>query len=217
LEWLRAAGAKNVKQVHARNRKEADDPRVLSVLKSAKGVWFSGGRQWRLVDAFANTKAYELFKQVVEEGGVIGGSSAGATIQGGYLVRGNPLGNEEMICEGYEEGFRFLPGVAIDQHFSQRNRFADMLELKRNHPRLLGLGIDEATAVIVQGREMEVVGKHQVAVYDRPIDNAQSQQVYETLAAGDRYDLVARRRLEPVLANSKSSSDNGGTSGAIGQ
>ncbi len=218
LGWLRDAGAKNVKQIHARTRREADDPKVLAALQAAKGVWFSGGRQWRLVDAFAHTKAYDLFKEVVEDGGVVGGSSAGATIQGGYLVRGNPLGGDDLICEGYEEGFRFLPGVAIDQQFSQRNRFADMLTLKKAHPRLLGLGIDEATAVIVQGREMQVVGKNQVAVYDRAVDNPQSEQLYQTLAPGDRYDLVARQRLEPVLADAKRSPGNDEKMpGAVGQ
>jgi cyanophycinase len=202
IGWLRVAGARNVTQIHARTRKEADDPKVLAALQAAKGIWFSGGRQWRLVDAFANTRAYSLFASVLQEGGVVGGSSAGATIQGGVLVRGNPLGNEDMICEGYDEGFRFLPGVAIDQHFSQRNRLNDMLELKKSRPSVLGLGIDEATAVIVQGREMEVVGEHQVSVFDRSVEAA--ERPYETLAAGDRYDLVARQRLEPVLAEASS-------------
>jgi cyanophycinase len=195
--FLKKAGAKNVKLVHARTRQEADHPNVLAVLEAAKGVWFSGGRQWRLVDAFSNTKALTLLAGMLEDGGVVGGSSAGATIQGGYLVRGNPLGNDEMICEGYEEGFRFLPGVAIDQHFSQRNRLTDMLSLKRTYPAILGLGIDEATAVIVQGRELEVVGKNQVAVFDREIESEESEQ-YQALAPGDRYDLVSRQRLEPT-------------------
>jgi cyanophycinase len=218
LGWLRDAGAKNVKQIHARTRKEADDPKVLALLEAAKGVWFSGGRQWRLVDAFAYTKAYDLLKGVIEDGGVVGGSSAGAIIQGGYLVRGNPMGGDDLICEGYEEGFCFLPGVAIEQQFSQRNRFADMLTLKKKYPRLLGLGIDEATAVIVQGHELQVVGKHRVAVYDRAVDNSQSEQLYQTLAPGDRYDLVARQRLDPVLADAKlPRRDEDKTPGAVGQ
>ncbi len=201
LGWLRAAGAKNVTQIHARTRKEADDPKVLAVLEAAKGVWFSGERQWRLVDAFSNTKAYALFASVLEEGGVVGGSSAGGAIQGGLLVRSNPLENEDMLCEGYDEGFRFLPGVAINQQFRQRNRVNDMLQLKKTYPALLGLGIDDGTAVIVQGHEMEVVGQHQVAVFGREVEAAASERPYETLAAGDRYDLVARQRLESAPAD----------------
>lgn len=198
LGWLKDAGAKKVTQIHARTRKEADDPKVLAALEAAKGVWFTGGRQWRLVDAFSNTKAYALFASILEEGGVVGGSSAGAAIQGGLLVRGNPLASEDIVCEGYDEGFRFLPGVAIDQQFQPRQGVQDMLQLKKAYPAVLGLGIDEGTAVIVQGSEMEVVGQHRVAVFDRAVVAANAEHPYETLAAGDRYDLVARQRLEPA-------------------
>jgi len=68
---------------------------------------------------------------------VIGGSSAGATIQGDYLVRGSPFGPQAMMCEGYERGLCFLPGVAIDQHFTARNRFADMTSLTKKYPQFL--------------------------------------------------------------------------------
>src|SRR6185503_4042572 len=101
------------------------------------------------------------------------------------------------------EGFRFLPGVAIDQHFTQRNRLSDMLKLKRTFPSLLGLGIDESTAVIVQGHQMEVVGKHQVAVFDRTVDSEPAERPYQALAPGDRYDLVSRQRLDRPAANER--------------
>ena len=65
---------------------------------------------------------------------VICGTSAGATICGEYLVRGDPLGSKTMIAPGYERGLNFLPGVGIDQHFSQRNRFPDMIGLKTRYP-----------------------------------------------------------------------------------
>ncbi len=55
-----------------------------------------------------------------------------------------------MMCEGYERGFCFLPGVAIDQHFAQRKRFGDMTELMKAYPQYLGIGLDEATAIVVQ-------------------------------------------------------------------
>ena len=75
-------------------------------------------------------------------GGVIGGSSAGASIQGEYMPRGHPLGNTVMAAEGYERGFGFLPGCAIDQHFFARNRTADMTGLMKKYPQYLGIGID---------------------------------------------------------------------------
>ena len=97
---------------------EVETDEFQSAVKSATGVWFGGGRQWNFVDAYNDTTAVELFHDVLHRGGVIGGSSAGATIQGEFLVRGHPLGNTVMMAEGYERGFAFLPGVAIDQHFA---------------------------------------------------------------------------------------------------
>jgi cyanophycinase len=138
----------------------------LAVLADATGIWFGGGRQWRLCDAFEGTPAIAAFHAVLARGGVIGGSSAGATIQGEFLVRGNPLGNTEERCEGYDRGFGFLPGCAIDQHFLARNRTADLQQLITSLPQLIGLGIDEGTAIVVHGSEFEVLGDSKVAVFD---------------------------------------------------
>ncbi len=85
--FLLKAGCKNVKVISARVRRDVESPENLKVLKEAKAIWFGGGRQWRFVDAYEGTKAHELFREVLKRGGVIGGSSAGATIQGDYLVR----------------------------------------------------------------------------------------------------------------------------------
>src|SRR5262249_12275616 len=132
--FLQRAGAKNVKVLPGRELKEVEDPKNLDILKQAKGVWFGGGRQWRFVDAYEGTKAEALFHDVLKRGGVIGGSSAGATIQGYYLCRGGAIGNTDIMSEGYERGLSFLPGVGIDQHFAQRNRFADMTALMKVYP-----------------------------------------------------------------------------------
>src|SRR5690606_23996748 len=91
-------------------------------LGSATGIWFGGGRQWRFVDAYEDTPAVAAMFQCLENGGIIGGSSAGASIQGELLIRGAPVGNQIMVQDGYRRGLGFLPGVGIDQHFSQRNR-----------------------------------------------------------------------------------------------
>lgn len=146
---------------HSRPEEIASD-HFQQKLKQATGIWFGGGRQWRFVDAYEGTNAVELFHDVLRRGGVIAGSSAGATIQGEYLVRGHPLGNTVMMAEGYEQGFSFLPGVAIDQHFTQRDRHADLIPVIRTHPRYLGIGIDESTSLLVQGNQATVMGKHSV-------------------------------------------------------
>ncbi len=196
--WLTAAGASNVHQFHARDKQDLASPGLQARLLEAKGVWFTGGRQWRLVDAYLDTPIQSLFHAVLSRGGVIGGTSAGATIQGDYLVRGNPLGNTDMMTEGYERGFGFLPGVAIDQHFTQRDRFEDMTGLKKAYPQLIGLGIDEATALIVRGTTMEVVGKSQVAVFDRQPNDPDTDPEYEVVKAGQKYDFKQRRLLDSV-------------------
>lgn len=195
VAMLKQAGAKDVRVFHPPERDDCFDPEQLKPLDDARGVWFSGGRQWRLIDLYLDTPVVERFHAVLARGGVIAGSSAGATIQGDYLVRGNPLGNLEMMYEGYERGFGFLRGTAIDQHFTERDRFADMTALKAEFPQLLGLGIDEATTALVQGNVLEVVGAGRVAVYDRSAAPTNGEAEYTSLQAGERYDLSARKTL----------------------
>lgn len=189
-EALRRAGAKEVVELRGRTPEAADSPEALELLKRATGVWFGGGRQWRFVDAYEGTKAEKLMHEVLKRGGVIGGSSAGASIQGEYMARGNPLGPEEIIAPGYERGLGFLPGMAIDQHFTQRNRFKDMELLIKTYPQLLGVGIDEATALIVQGSVAEITGRTRVNFYDA------GKPGPESVASGKKYDLAARKIIE---------------------
>lgn len=194
LKALKAAGARNVTLLHTRRRAEADTPEFAGRLKDVRGVWFSGGRQWRFVDAYEGTRSAQAFHDVLARGGVIGGSSAGASIQSEYMPRGDPLGNLNIIAEGYERGFGFLKGVAVDQHFFARKRTADMTELLAAYPQLLGIGIDEGTVIVVRGAVMEVVGKSKVAVYDRRAVK-EGERDYEELPAGARYDLERRQLL----------------------
>ena len=200
VRMLKRAGFTNIKVVHAATRGDADQPANLKALATAKGIWFSGGRQWRLVDSFAGTKAEQLMHDVLKRGGVICGSSAGATIQGEYLVRGNPLGNFDMMAEGYEKGLPFLRGVAIDQHFTQRKRHKDLENVKRTFPQLLGIGIDETTAIVVTGHTAKVMGKYKVAFYDKVISQGGKKKLYQELKAGDTYNfktkLVTRAKSE---------------------
>jgi cyanophycinase len=197
---LTLAGAGTVRTFHVRHPREVEGHPDLAFLQAATGVWFGGGRQWRLCDAYENTPALAAMHAVLARGGVIGGTSAGATIQGEFLVRGNPLGNTEMAVEGYDRGFAFLPGCAVDQHFLRRDRTADLAGLIGQHRQLIGLGIDEDTAAVVRSGELEVIGNSQVAVFDaRRAPPASSGAVPEPvrLQPGDRWDLVAGTRVGP--------------------
>lgn len=186
--WLKKLGAENVVLFHPKTRAEANSPEFVAQLKDVGGIWFGGGRQWRTVDAFEGTASVAAFHDVLKRGGAIGGSSAGATIQGEYLVRGSPLVNTIMMAEGYERGFGFLPGAAIDQHFTQRKRQPDMELLKRTFPQLLGIGIDEGTAIIVRGAKAEVMGPATASFYP-PSEKADADVKPTVLKAGETFDF----------------------------
>lgn len=145
--------------------REVDSEEYLMAIASASGVWFGGGRQWRFVDAYEGTRFEASLRALLDRGGVIGGSSAGATILGEYLCRGGPLGNAEIMVPGYDRGFAYLKGVGIDQHFSQRKRFSDMERFTKIRQDFLGIGIDEATALVVTPHGAEVLGPGKVHVY----------------------------------------------------
>jgi cyanophycinase len=192
--FIKRMGAKNVRAIAYREKKDLEQPEVVALLQEATGIWFGGGRQWNFVDAYEGTQLPELFRGVLRRGGVIGGSSAGATIQGDYLLRGAPAGPNIMMCEGYERALGFLPGVAIDQHFSARNRFRDMTAFMAKYPQFLGIGLDEATAILVQGSSAEILGKGKVYFYDHGKSRQNGEQDYDAYPAGTTYDLLKREK-----------------------
>ena len=102
------------------------------------------------------------------------------------MVRGSPLGNQEMMAEGYERGFGFLPGAAVDQHFTQRKRLTDMQAVMATYPQLLGIGLDEGSAILVRGETAEVLGKNHAYFFppkktpSRTLDSKQADSGTET-------------------------------------
>lgn len=184
-------GLRNVAVLHTRDRQTADTEDFVSALRKADGVWFGGGRQWRLVDSYLNTLFQKELFNLLNRGGVIGGSSAGATIQGSYLVRGAREGNTIMMAKGYEEGFGFLRNVAIDQHIDTRKREGDLFEVIKTYPGLLGIGISESTAVVVKKDLFSVVGKGNVAITDGKVHDGKT---YYFLQEGDVFDLAKRKK-----------------------
>ncbi|KAI0381611.1 hypothetical protein F5Y04DRAFT_254951 [Hypomontagnella monticulosa] len=198
---FRRLGAKNVTVLHTYDPKVADTEEFAAPLRSAKGVFFGGGRQWRLVDAYAGTLTERLFHDVLDRGGVIGGSSAGASIQGSFLARGDTANNQILVGD-HQVGFGFVKDVAIDQHVLVRGRQFDMFDILKVRPELLGIAIDENTALIVSKNEAEVYRGTYVIIYDgtfwaregsdlkHPPD---SSSVFYFLRNGDKYDLGKRQ------------------------
>ena len=191
--WLNI-GLKHVTMLHTHDPKIADTEEFNKNLKDADAVWFDGGRQWNLVDSYANTRTLEEFRKLLNRGGVIGGSSAGATIQGEYLVRGDTSGPEVMMTmeSNHQDGFKFLRRTAIDQHIDTRNRWDDLIPVVQKFPNMLGIGLSENTAIIVRGDTFEVIGKGQVAVHDNTRTYGVEEKPYFLLSPGEVYDMKAR-------------------------
>jgi cyanophycinase len=192
--WIRL-GLKNVRMLHTHDPKVADTEAFAKVLREAHGVWFNGGRQWNIVDSYADTLTYREFHKVLERGGVIGGSSAGATIQGEYLVRGDTSGpNVMMTAEpNHQWAFKFLRNAAIDQHINARNRWDHLIPVIEKFPKFLGIGLSESTAIIVKGDKFEVMGAWKVAVHDNTRLYQPWEKPYFVLSSGDVYNMKTRK------------------------
>jgi cyanophycinase len=199
-------GIKNVTLLHTNDLKEANSERFIAPLKKATGIYFVGGRQWRIADSYLNTLTHQAFWDVLNRGGVIAGSSAGATIQGSFLWRGDTKGAQILIGD-HTQGLGFLKNSVIDQHILVRNRQFDLIGLVKIAPKLIGIGLNEATAIVVQRDTLQVIGKSYVAIYDyNTIINAEKPHEagekendriangpFFFLSAGQKYDLANRK------------------------
>ena len=199
LKMFKDFGATNITVLHTTDRKVADSEAFVGPLATARAVWFPGGRQWRLVDSYLHTRTQREVERVLERGGVVGGSSAGASILSSYMVRGARENNYVMMAPGYEEGFGLIKGAAIDQHMLTRNRQDDLEEVIAKHPDVLGIGLDESTAIVVRGQEFEIAGASKVAIHDGRTVAGERQQrngkKYFFMAPGERYDLTKLERI----------------------
>jgi cyanophycinase len=204
IRRFRKFGFTNVSMLHTRSREEADSEKFVEPLRQAKGVWIMGGRQWRLVDAYHNTLTHLELISLLHRGGVIAGSSAGATIQGSFLVRGDTKKNTIMVGD-HKKSFAFIENVAVDQHLIPRNRHFDMFEVLERYPELLGIGLDENTGIIVNKDTFRVTGENYVAIYDGTRWSAERDTIYELeedeeqfyfLNNGDRYNMKERHVIQ---------------------
>jgi cyanophycinase len=195
LAGWRRRGLKNLVMLHTADPKVADSEEFVKPLLDANAVWFDGGRQWNLVDSYANTRTLAEFRKVLDRGGVIAGSSAGATIQGDYLVRGDTSGPDVMMTPepDHQHGLAFLRHSAIDQHINTRMRWDDLIPVVKRFPDLLGIGLSEGTAIVVTGDRFEVMGRWKVAVHDNTRVYEPWEKPYYVLSAGDVYNMKTRK------------------------
>ena len=206
LEPFLLAGSRSVRLLHTRSRERANEDDFVAPLEHATGVWFMGGNQWRLTDAYLGTRVQQELQAVLDRGGVVGGTSAGASVLASYLVRGTPDHDERPSEPGYDVGFGLLRGVAIDQHVIARGREGELIRVLDAYPQLLGIGLDEGTAMVIRGDIAQVQGKSLVGVYDRKSSACGAPGCYPLpyrwLKGGETYDLADRQRLaqqrEPI-------------------
>lgn len=210
-EVKKQTGVKDVVLLHPKSLAEANSEKFVAAIKKATGVYFIGGRQWRIADAYLNTLAHQAFLDVLDRGGVIAGSSAGASIQGSLLWRGDTRGPQILLGD-HTQGLGFLKNSVVDQHVLKRNRQFDLIEVVRQTPELIGIGLDEATAVLVQRDSLEVIGKSYALIYD--YNNIVGKKVapasageeafngpFFFLGEGQKYDLRNRKVIQPPKRN----------------
>jgi len=200
---FKTAGARNVHVLHTRDRKIADSDSFVAVIKKAGGVWFEGGRQYHLVEDYGGTKTETEFRNVLARGGVVGGSSAGASILGDFLVRGAPSQNNRIMdYPGYQKGFAYLKNVGIDQHVVARERLPDLADsIMTKYPKLLGISEDEGTAWVIRGDTATIIGRNKAFVYGGNDPNDPGSP-FLTLRPGDTYNLATRRVMRRAIDGS---------------
>jgi cyanophycinase len=194
-------GFSNIQVVHARDKSMADTPENLHKIQQASAVYFTGGDQSRIADAFLGTKVHEELKNLLKRGGVIMGTSAGATIMGTLLIGGDARGFPNINMP-YPAALDLLPQTVIDQHVLKRNRQFDLIPVLENYPHLLGIAMDEQTAIIVKNNQFSVWGPSYVLVYNTNDWSLQKEKYgkvhkpFIMLSMGQKYDLVKREIIK---------------------
>ncbi len=192
FDFWKSQNVESCTMLHTRKREQANDPTFIRVLHEATAVWLSGGDQSKLVAAYRGTGVERELHDLLTRGGVIGGTSAGAAVMSSVMITG---GNQTAEVDA---GFGFLPGAVVDQHLMKRNRVPRLLGVLTTHPGYFGVGIDEQTAAVVQGRTLEVLGDAAVRI----CYSACGQQIadIQVLKAGDHADLVSLSRVAVARA-----------------
>ncbi len=205
-------GAAEVVAVRPESREAAHDPALVAAIEGATGVFMTGGNQLKLSAIVCGTPLGDAIVAAHERGAVVAGTSAGASIQSSHMVAfGGPGATPKQRMTQVAAGLGLLPSSVIDQHFDQRNRYGRLLMIVAQSPQLLGIGVDEDTAAVVQDDVLRVVGRGAVTIFDpaRITTNAfeakraqpilASGVVLHVLPEGSAFDL-AERALVPFTA-----------------
>jgi cyanophycinase len=164
---FRRLGAENIQVVDTSRREDSDEQNNLEAVKNATGIFFTGGDQARILEIIKDTELDAVLHKRFAEGAVVAGTSAGAAMMPDkMIVEGESETNPRPDTVKIDRGMGFLPNVVIDQHFAQRGRLGRLLTALALEPATIGFGIDENTAIIVDGHIVEVIGESSVTIVD---------------------------------------------------
>lgn len=210
---FKGLGARQVES-HILTRKQALAAESVLVLDGAGGVFFSGGDQSRQMEVLRGTPVHRALLELYEKGCVMAGTSAGAAVMSEVMITGD---EHRKVKEGHEfetleadnivtvEGLGFIRTAVVDQHFVTRKRLNRLISVIAERPQLLGIGIDEETAIVVSPDEkFEVVGNKQVVIFDAAHSSVTVTptkaigfrgMAMHVLLAGDLFDLAKREAV----------------------
>jgi cyanophycinase len=198
-------------ELYVEDRAEAGNREKLSVLDDAAGVFFSGGDQLRITSQIGDTGIEAKVRRIYERGGVVAGTSAGASVMSEtMLIKGSSRETHRIGDLHMAPGMGLVRDVIIDQHFAERGRFGRLIGAVAHNPRVLGLGLDEDTAAVVEGDRFRVIGSGAVYVVDGAdvtycnVAEARAECALSmhdvrvhVLSDGDEFDLKDRRPIPP--------------------
>ena len=217
---LRGIGIRHLYHLQIESRADAQSPRAIGILDDATGVFFTGGDQLRLTSLIGDTPVFSRCYEIFAQGGVIAGTSAGAAVMSEtMIVNGNGEASPRI-----EDGLHLAPGfglvkdMVVDQHFSERGRLGRLVGIIAQNPRILGIGVDENTAIEVEPfKRFRVLGQGAVYVIDGSniVDSNIADETrgralsvfgiqMHVLTQGDEFDLVHRT---PTLRSAKEIDD----------
>jgi cyanophycinase len=203
-------GVTDLVELYVQDRAETLDPEKLRLFEGAAGEEHAGGDQLRISSQIGDTPVEQQVRAIHERGGLIAGTSAGASVMSETMLVKGTSGESHRIGDLHmAPGLGLVPDAIIDQHFAERGRFGRLLGAVAHNPRELGIGIDEDTALVVEGTRFKVIGNGCVYVVDGAgvtrsnIAEAQAERalsLYDVrmhvLASGDMFDLSIRRPVK---------------------
>jgi cyanophycinase len=206
---FRGLGVRHVANLGVRTREEAKDKKNVSILDDANAVFFTGGDQLKITSQIGDTPIFNRVREIYRAGGLVAGTSAGASVVCSTMLVGGNARTSPRLGDTVQmaPGLGFIRDVIIDQHFAERGRMGRLLGAVAQNPKTLGLGIDENTAVVIDGhKSFYVVGAGAVYAVDGryvSYSNVNETEADKTLAVydlklhvlteGDSFDLTTRR------------------------